>query len=231
MGLAPYFSYSESFEPTFGTNFNGKPFKPTTGQQYEIGLKYQPEEFNSFITFSAFDLTQQNVLTADPAHQFFSVQTGEICSRGIELEGHASLANGLDLVAAYTYTDVENTESNSGNLHKTPTGIPKNMASLWGNYKIPFAPFDGLQIGAGVRYVGWSYGDAANTFEVPSYTLFDMALHYDLAHLRLSYLEGWQVAVTVSNIADKTYVSQCLGINDCSFGLARLVLANLQYQW
>ena len=101
LGLAPYFSYSESFEPVLDTDFNGNPFKPTTGQQYEIGIKYQPEEFNSFITFSAFDLTQQNVSTADPEHEFFSVQTGEIRSRGIELEGHASLANGLDLVAAY----------------------------------------------------------------------------------------------------------------------------------
>jgi len=231
IGLAPYFSYSESFEPVLDTDFNGNPFKPTTGQQYEIGIKYQPEEFNSFITFSAFNLTQQNVSTADPEHEFFSVQTGEIRSRGIELEGHASLANGLDLVAAYTYLDVENTESNTGALHKTPTGIPKNMASLWGDYKIPFVPFDGLQIGAGVRFVDWSYGDATNTFKVPSYTLFDAALHYDLTHLRLSYLRGWQVAVTVSNISDKRYVSQCIGLNDCSFGLARMVLANFKYQW
>jgi iron complex outermembrane receptor protein len=68
-------------------------------------------------------------------------------------------------------------------------------------------------------------------FEVPSYTLFDMALHYDLASLHLPYLEGWHVAVTVSNLADKTYVSQCLSLNDCSFGLARLVLGNLKYRW
>ena len=47
----------------------------------------------------------------------------------------------------HTYLDVENTESNTGTLHKTPTGIPKNMASLWGDYKILFVPFDGLQIG------------------------------------------------------------------------------------
>jgi iron complex outermembrane recepter protein len=231
IGLAPYFSYSESFEPVLDTDFNGNPFKPTTGQQYEFGVKYQPPEFNSFITLSVFELTQQNVSTADPEHEFFSVQTGEIRSRGVELEGRLSLTNNLDVVAAYTYTDAENTESNSGNLHKTPTGIPRNMASLWGNYTIPIFPLNGLQIGAGVRYVDRTYGDATNSFKVPSYTLFDAALHYDFEQLQLPYLAGWEVTVTASNIFDKTYVSQCLGLNDCSYGLARRVLANLEYRW
>lgn len=231
MGLAPYFSYSESFEPEIGADFDGAPFKPTTGQQYEVGVKYQPPEFNSFITLSAFHLTQQNVLTADPEHQFFSVQTGEVRTRGIELEGRMSLTNNLDLVGAYTYTDAENTKSNSGDLHKSPTGIPRNMASLWGAYTIPLAPFTGLQIGAGVRHVSRTYGDATNTFKVPSYTLFDTALHYDLERLGLPYLKGWQVALTVSNVFDKTYVSQCLTINDCSYGLARQILTNLKYRW
>ena len=41
-GFAPYFSYSESFQPSAGTDFFGKPFEPTTGQQYEVGVKYGP---------------------------------------------------------------------------------------------------------------------------------------------------------------------------------------------
>ena len=231
VGLAPYFSYSESFQPEFGTDFSGNQFKPTTGQQYEVGVKYQLLEFNSFLTISAFHLTQQNVLTTDPEHEFFSVQTGEVRSRGIEIEGRASLSSNIDLVAAYTFTDIKNTESNDDILHKRPTGIPKTMTSLWGSYRIPLFPFTGLQLGAGVRYVGQSYGDATNTFTVPSYTLFDTALHYDLEHLRLPYLAGWQVAVTVSNITDKKYVSQCLSLNDCSFGAARLILGNIKYRW
>jgi len=38
------------------------------------------------VTVSLFDLTRQNVLTADPGNNRFSVATGEIQSRGIELE-------------------------------------------------------------------------------------------------------------------------------------------------
>jgi iron complex outermembrane receptor protein len=166
----------------------------------------------------------------NPDHPFASVQTGEVRVRGIEVEGHASLTNNLDLVASYTFTDAENTKSNGDNLHKAPTGIPRYMASLWADYKIPLFPFEGLQIGAGVRYISSSFGDQANTFKVPSYTLFDAAVRYNLEYLR-SELKGWQVGVTGTNLADKTYVSQCLGLNDCSYGLARRVLANVKYRW
>ncbi len=38
-GLTPYVSYSQSFEPVGGTDFFGARFAPTTGTQYEAGLK------------------------------------------------------------------------------------------------------------------------------------------------------------------------------------------------
>src|SRR5262249_34328793 len=67
VGLAPYISYAESFQPTAGTTFAGAPFEPTTGTQYELGVKYQPPGYNSMLTAALYDLTQQNVLTPDPA--------------------------------------------------------------------------------------------------------------------------------------------------------------------
>lgn len=227
-GLAPYASYSTSFQPTIGSDFSGSLFKPTTGQQFEIGVKYQPHGVNAFITLAAFDITKQNVLTADPDHSFESIQLGEVRSRGFEMEARASLAD-FDLVAAYTYNQVRNTKDTQF-LDKWPVGIPAHLAALWGLYKVQYVPLRGLEIGAGVRYVGRSFGDARNTFTVPSYTLFDAAVHYDLGYLRPD-LKGWRASVTASNIFDKVYVSQCLGDNDCSFGLARRVLASLRYRW
>lgn len=49
-GVAPYASYSTSFEPTMGTGYGAVPFKPTTGQQYEVGVKYQPTGFDGLFT-------------------------------------------------------------------------------------------------------------------------------------------------------------------------------------
>ncbi len=38
-GLAPYASYTTSFSPAIGTDFSGHAFTPTTGQQYEVGVR------------------------------------------------------------------------------------------------------------------------------------------------------------------------------------------------
>ena len=57
-GLAPYVSYSESFLPTLGTaapERGGKAFDPTEGEQYEVGVKYQPHD-DLLLTLAAFDL-------------------------------------------------------------------------------------------------------------------------------------------------------------------------------
>ena len=55
---------------------------------------------NVFVTFAAFDITKQNVLTIDPSNPLNELQTGELNSRSIELEAVASLDWGLDLRAA-----------------------------------------------------------------------------------------------------------------------------------
>lgn len=229
-GIAPYASYSTSFQPQVGTDFNGNAFKPTKGEQYEIGVKYQPKGYDSFITVAAFHLTQQNVPTADPAHTGFQVQTGEVRSQGIEIEGHASLTNNLQLIASYTYTDLLNTKSNSSNLDKVPVGIPRNTASLWADYTLRDGLLGGLQVGGGVRYIGGSYGDTSNSFMTSSATLLDLGVRYDLGRAS-PRLRGWTVSVNASNLLDKKYIASCSGDTFCLWGQGRLVLASLKYQW
>jgi iron complex outermembrane receptor protein len=229
-GLAPYASYATSFQPTGGTDINGAAFEPRTGEQYEAGIKYQPRGYNSFITLSAFNLTQQNVLTPDPGNLNFNVQTGEIRTRGIELEGRASLAEGLNILGSYTYFDSTVTESNIPNATgKTPLYIPAHVASLWGDYTIPRGNLAGFGFGAGIRYIGKTYGNDDNTLSVPDYVLVDAALYYDLAYLSES-MRGWKVAVNASNLFDKEYVSECTNDN-CLYGMGRTVLATVRYGW
>ncbi|MBF3145382.1 TonB-dependent receptor, partial [Pseudomonas aeruginosa] len=40
-GIAPYVSYATAFAPQVGLDVSGSPFRPTTGEQKEIGIKYQ----------------------------------------------------------------------------------------------------------------------------------------------------------------------------------------------
>ncbi|MGV6875260.1 TonB-dependent siderophore receptor [Pseudochelatococcus sp. B33] len=229
-GLVPYAAYATSFLPVLGTerfvgsDRSGGAFKPTTGEQIEVGLKYQPAGTNSLLTLSLFDLKQQNVLTPDPVDPLYSIQTGEIHTRGIEVEAQASLAKGLDAVATYTYTHAEISKDTDHDIvGNAPAVAPRHMASFWLNYTLQEGTFQGLGFGGGVRWVGSSYADTANSFKNQPFTIADAAVHYER--------DNWRIAVNAKNLFDKTYVI-CNG-NDlsCIYGPGRSVVASLTYRW
>jgi iron complex outermembrane recepter protein len=223
-GLAPYASYATSFNPVIGTDRQGQPFEPETGEQYEVGLKYQPPGLNAFVTLSAFDLRQQNILTTDPEDDRFEVQEGEIHSRGIELEAVATLDFGLDVVLAYAFIEAEFSKSNAGVEGNTPYGIPEHRLSAWADYTFPDGPLAGFGGGLGARYVGETEGDDANSFTVDDSVVFDAALHYDVGELGF--------AVRATNLFDEEYVASCFTFESgCFYGERLEVIASVAYRW
>jgi iron complex outermembrane receptor protein len=233
-GLAPYASYSTSFLPNSGTSApqrGATPFRPTTGEQYEIGVKYQPPGLNSFIQVAAYHIRQQNVLTRDPVYTLYSTPQGEIRSRGIEVEGRASLSDNLDLIGAYSYIDADITESNAAGVegNRVPQ-VPHHLASGWANYGFNEGPLRGLQLGGGLRYIGSTYGNDTNTFKVGDVALFDASIRYDLG-ARFESFKGVELAVNAQNIADKDYVASCSSEVACYYGTGRLVLGSIRARW
>ncbi|WP_265556803.1 ferrichrome porin FhuA [Serratia grimesii] len=229
-GISPYVSYAQSFEPNVGAGYDRKAFVPSKGEQYEAGLKYMPKDKPVSATVAIYQLTKSNNLVTDVQHAnegWYQQQTGEIRSRGLELEGKAALNANINLLASYTYTDAEYTEdtTNKGN---TPAIIPKHMASLWGDYTFHETALSGLTFGAGVRYTGTTYGDEANTFKVPAYTVWNTVLKYDLARFNLP---GSSIALNVNNLFDKQYVSSCFATYGCFWGAERQVVATATFRF
>lgn len=167
-GLAPYYSYSESFVPTVA--LTTETLEPSTGKQHEVGLKYQAPGSNSSITLSALDLRKQNVPTSDPNDPsgVNQIQIGEVRSRGIEREDIASLSEELNLIANYTYNKVKITEDTNFEGNR-PYNVPEHTASLWADYSFKSGELKGLGFGGGARYVGSSFGDDANKLLNNSY--------------------------------------------------------------
>jgi iron complex outermembrane receptor protein len=226
-GLSPYVSYAESFEPVAGADKQGQAFKPATGRQWEGGLKFLSEDMSKTATLSAFHITKQNALVTDPDNIYGpKLQTGEMVSKGVELEGRLDLTSRWDLALSYTRQEMEITRDTTSLQGKTPVWVPKQMASLWSNY-LPAGPLAGARLGAGLRYVGEAQLDAANTDTVPDYLLMDMAASYDLAQLS-QRLQGVEVSLSASNLFNKTYYS-CYDQNNCWFGAERSVEARLKY--
>ncbi|MCM2476487.1 TonB-dependent siderophore receptor [Rhizobium sp. CG5] len=233
-GLAPYVSYSTSFEPPSGLAYSdagGVTLEPVTGEQLEVGVKYQPEGFDALFMASLYHLTQQNVVSSDTAHSGYYVQTGEVETTGLELEAKVALGGGWDMTAAYTYLDSEVTKSaTAANVGKVPVAVPQHSGSLWVHYGIDHGTFEGLGFGAGARYTGTTYGADDNSFKVGSFMLFDASLNYDFG-ARSSDLAGLSLNVSVSNIFNKEYVSSCITTINCFYGTGRAAYATLKYKW
>ncbi|MEY9592057.1 iron complex outermembrane receptor protein [Bradyrhizobium yuanmingense] len=227
-GVAPYIAYSTSFFPNLGVDPSGAFFKPTTGKQTEIGVKYQPPGTRSLITAAVFDLTQDGGLVTTGTG--VTVQRGEIQSRGFELQGLASLGNGFDITSSYTYLDMVTKQAgDSALVGKFPSGNPPHTVTLWGNYALPLAgPFAGLSVGAGARYMSWSYGDDANTFKNSSVTLVDAALKYDFSQAAKE-LKGLTFQVNAKNLFNVHYTTCQVGY--CYRGAPLTVIATLGYRW
>ncbi|AGT10755.1 TonB-dependent siderophore receptor [Paracoccus aminophilus] len=211
-GFIPYASFTQGFTANIGRTFAGEIYQPTKGRQWEAGLRYAPTDRNLLISGAIFDITKTNVLTSDPSNPGFSVQTGEVRHRGLELEARGNLTEQLSLIGGYTYLDPKITRSNDGDAgHLTPLA-PRHQASVWLDYDFSGAA-QGLSLGGGGRYIGATWGDTANTRRVSAYTLADVSLRYEW--------DAYVAALNVTNLFNKEYFATCDASVGCITGAGR----------
>lgn len=214
-GGAPYISYATSYEPQLAMTSAFKPLKPSTGRQYEVGVKYQPVNTTALSTLTLYELHQQNISAPDPASPFFSIQTGEIRARGVELEGKAEIASGNHIRGSVTYTDAVITKDDDP--HKVGLkmpDMPEHMASLWIDQRLPY----NLTVGLGVRYASavWDYN---NKYKAAGRTLVDVMAGYQFDKL--------SVTLNINNLFDKKYNTSCYSV--CEYGDPRTIMLTANY--
>lgn len=232
-GWSPYVSYATSFQPTSNLGRDGQILAPATAEQYEAGIKYLSADDRIYMTVAAYNLKEQNApkyAGINPTTGLLYYQSiGEIQVRGIEFEGRLRLVNGLDAVAAYTYADSEILKSaTAAEIGRVPAVTPRNVASVWLNYTVQGGPLFGLSGGAGLRYIGQTYGNNTNTVINSSYTTIDAALRYDLGKLD-TRLTGYSVSLNATNIAN--VIPEICNSGTCYLGQGRTVLGTLKYRW
>ncbi len=193
-----YANWANGFSPQFqARSRNNEAFNPTTSEQFEIGIRREFFDERLLANLALFQITRQNVLTADPDDRAFSIQTGEQRSRGIELDIDGEIVPGWKIVANYAYLDAEVTEDNTIPVGDRFYGVPEHSVGLWTTYQIQQGSLQGLGFGLGVYYVDEQEVSLPNTFAVPSYVRLDAALFYRLEKVR--------IALNFNNISDITY--------------------------
>ena len=215
--LAAYASYAESVAPPGVGN------EPTTGKQYEVGLKYQPEAFPALFTASLYDLTKGNITVFDSV-TYLPQTVEEVRHRGIELEAKAEITDNISLIAAYTYINSDIKETGGSNDGNRLMRVPEHMASIWGSYTLPGDGVRGdMTFGLGARYIDAYFTNITNTIASESAVVFDAAFTYQIA-------ENTTFQLNASNIFDEKHrASEDSG--GVYYNPGRAIYATLRQTW
>lgn len=215
--VAAYASYAESVAPP------GVGSDPTTGKQYEIGIKYQPEAFPALFTASVYDLTKGNITTYDSV-SYLPITVDKVRHRGIELEAKAEITDNISLIAAYSYIDSEVEEPGGPNDGNRLMRVPKHLASVWGTYTLEGnGTLGDMTFGVGARYMDSYYTNLTNTIESESAIVFDAAFTYKIQ-------DNTSFQLNVNNVFDEKHIASQDG-GGVYYNPGRAILATLRQTW
>lgn len=168
--LSVFASYANSFTPNTGTTVDLKVIKPSIIDQYEVGIKkdFWRGMFTTNITLYQIEnsnLAQTAEFNSNGLPNIDSsikVLSGSTKSKGVELDITARPAEGLNIIAGYSYNDMRFTETSKlegsfiegDRLARTPA----NTANLSFFYTVPTGILKGIAIGSSANYIGQRIG-------------------------------------------------------------------------
>lgn len=206
-GLIPYANIASSFAPNVAQVFDdstdptGSPAEATEALQKEIGVKYDMPDQRTVISAALFDIRQDNgmslVVGADGRNRGLQY---DLTSRGVEFEAVSNLDNGVSLIASYAHMKVDINEGAPGTRGNALSGVPGNTLSIFVKYEAPSGGLAQTGLMAGLRYIGKSYGDDANTIRNGSRTYVDLGASYDFAGFGHP---GTEVQLNIKNLFDR----------------------------
>lgn len=212
-GFSPFFNYTESFLPQSGSLNDGTPFRPQRGTQYEAGVKWQPQP-TTLVTATAFRITENNRIIYGPGT--LVSQSGEIRTKGLEVEATHSLPDNVDVTLAYGYNDVGGDPAAGGYL-------AKHVASAW-TAKSFVGNWATLRLGAGVRYTGKQVSISPIwTIVTPDRTMVDALVEITR--------DRWRATLNATNLFNNRPFANCLARGDCFITAPRNVMASLAYHF
>lgn len=131
---------------------------------------------------------------------------------------------------ANSYNDVKITKLTTETVGNQLNSTPYHTFSLWADYEVQSGAFESLGVGAGVRYVGSSFGDNVHTpvLNNGARTFVDASVRYDLGQLNAA-MDGVKLQVNATNLLNE--VSQVCTTGFCYYDEGRKVVASLKYSF
>lgn len=213
-GLSLYANYGESFVPP-STFAQVQDQVPEESRQVELGLKKSFLRGRGQVTVAVYDLERENLLIPDATGVLR--QSGDLETRGAELELRFDPSTRWTVWASYAYTDGELTEFTEVVIVPTPQGpvpvvldrsgndlafVPEHLANVWATRRLAA----GFSVAGGVRWVDEQFVDEDNVFSLDDYLTVDLAAFWDRG--------PWRLRLNLDNVTGEEYLTR--GFNGTS---------------
>ncbi|MCD0422815.1 TonB-dependent receptor [Rubrivivax sp. JA1024] len=143
-----YASWTEIFEPQSSRDRDGQLLDPITGRNYELGVKGEYLDGRLNASLAVFLIEQRNRATDDldgpnpcpgSSWGYCKRASGEVESKGVEMELSGALTPAWQLTAGYTYAAAKYTQDSSaanvGRLYDSD--LPRHQFKLSTRYRLP----------------------------------------------------------------------------------------------
>jgi len=229
-----YASYAEIFRPQSQRTVSGDFIVPVTGRNYEVGLKGELLGGRVDTSFALFRTEQKNVAFQDDGvpDDVANARCGGNCfrpsaqvrSQGFEAEVSGEAARGLQVSASYTYTQTKNLGDDVPSVGydiSSNTGVPRHMARIWANYRLPGA-WHRWSMGGGIAAQSRSSNFGYYGRVQGGYTVVDARIAYQ-------FNDRLAAALNVNNVFDKHYF-ESISYDHNYYGAPRSFYLTLQYR-
>jgi iron complex outermembrane receptor protein len=178
----------------------GGPFDPLKSNMLEFGAKTSWLDDHLTASAAIYQIKQTNVLypaNVDGQPDLLR-SVGEERSRGIEFDVIGRIIPQLSILASYSYNQAMITDSPvASEVGIQKPNAPHHTANIWAKYNFNDGILKGLGIGAGSNYVDSRILSLNFNQTIPSYTLFNAALYYNVGKV--------QVQFNMNNITNKVH--------------------------
>lgn len=213
--LSLYANYAKNWGPSNGYPLaSGGLVPPTGAHQKEVGFKLDFLDSRITSTVAVYDLTKTNIPTPDPVNPAVYLITGQVRSRGLEVDLQGEIYPGLNVIANFADIDAQIISSDDPS---NPPGTqwqetPRLIGNVWATYEPTPGSDRGFKVGFGVNaqgrqpalnFTGTIASQTSDDTYIGGYATLNAMAAY---HVKLN---GYKLTaqLNVSNLLDQRYFS------------------------
>lgn len=199
-------------------------FIPQQANQWEGGVKTELLNRKVTASLSYYNIYVTNITRPDPVRAGYTIQDGNMSSKGFEADISANPLPGLNMIAGYSFNKSLNDKTDPASNGRRPvTAGPEQLINFWASYQFVQGKMKGWGIGLGGNYTSENLitnNSVNGLFTIPAYTVANTTVFYNAAAFR--------IALKVDNVFNERYFK---GWTTVEPQLPRRLSANISFRF